>query len=186
MTKDYVEFCIFFFEQVKCDFVDAETGCSLGPHPLKSFFQGFSVASRRSVSAKKDGPVAVVRVGALGPKAATPDQWPPTAGEDFSTALPRQSSDYLKCLPLPEYTSTGGAFNLNSQLPEVFMRPDLGPRACLTYGNGLAADDKVTFGAGWNLHTNMADSVTLVVHAEVLLPYSQHSNLTFSLISALR
>ena len=134
------------------------------------------MVSRRSVSAatsgKKDGPAAVVRVGALSPRGPPStsgggEQWPPTVGEDFSSSLPRQTSDYLKCLPLPEYTSAGGAFNLVSQLPEVFMRPDLGPRACLTYGNGLASDDKVTFGAGWNLHTNMADSVNLVVHAEV-------------------
>ena len=54
--------------QVTSEFVDAETGLSLGNHPLKKFIQGFSVASRRSVSAKKDGPTSVVRIGSLQPQ----------------------------------------------------------------------------------------------------------------------
>ena len=95
--------------------------------------------------------------------------WPPNNGEEFSSVLPRHTADFLKCLPIPEYTTLGGSFNLNSQLPEVFMRSDLGPRVCLTYGNGMDSNDtdKVTFEAAWNLHTNLVDTLSLVIHAEV-------------------
>merc|ERR1711876_110921 len=92
--------------QVTSEFVDAETGLSLGNHPLKKFIQGFSVASRRSVSAKKDGPTSVVRIGSLQPQNNSADNvWPPNNGEEFSSVLPRHTADFLKCLPIPEYTT---------------------------------------------------------------------------------
>jgi len=47
------------------------------------------------------------------------------------------------------------------------MRGDVGPRAMLSYGNGIDSDDNVTFESVRNLHTSISDLLSLVVHAEV-------------------
>ena len=144
------------FGDQKVEFVDAVSGDSLGHHSLQTFFQGFSVASRRSVR-DKEGRKAVVKL----------KDWPAAAASEDFFSTPR-AEDFLQHLPFQSYTSKRGVFNLTSALPDVFMRPDLGPRVFLSYGNGVDdAQDRPTFDHVVNLHTELVDAVHAVVHAEV-------------------
>lgn len=155
------------FGDVRAEYVDAATGASLGVHPLKKFFDGFAVVSRRNLISTHcwEGPwTSAVRL----------KNWPPQSGEDFANLLPEQTADLLQALPLPEYTSRDGPLNLASSLPDVFSRPDLGPRALLSYGGspwfgqgGASANPAgVTFEAKVNLHFAFCDTVSILVHAE--------------------
>ena len=68
----------------------------------------------------------------------------------------------MKCLPLPEYTSREGRFNLASFMPDFFVRPDLGPKMYIAYGNALYPGIGST-----NLHIDMSDACNLMVHVGI-------------------
>merc|ERR1711997_1195323 len=117
--------------------------------------------SRRTVKGR-DGKPAIVRLAA----------WPPTGGEDFISALPIRAADFLQSLPLPIYTASKDSANLNlsASLPEVFMRPDVGPRAIISYGPGMSDgddDESSSFNAVVNLTSESCDTLSLLAHAEV-------------------
>lgn len=147
------------FGDVRTEFIDAVRGESLGNHLLKRFFDGFSVTSRRTVK-NREGKPAVIRLS----------DWPPQSGDDFMNSLPIHTTDFQKSLPLPIYTTNKehAFFNLSASLPEVFMRPDVGPRALLSYGPGAEdEDDKANFNAVVNLTSESCDTLSLLAHAEV-------------------
>ena len=147
------------FGDVKTEFIDSVTGESLGNHVLKKFFDGFSVTSRRTVK-NREGKPAIVRL----------NDWPAQSGDDFMNSLPIHTTDFHKSLPLPIYTSNkdNSFFNLSASLPEVFMRPDVGPRALFSHGPAIEDDDgKATFDAVVNLTSESCDTLSLLVHAEV-------------------
>ena len=147
------------FGSVTTEFVDAVTGLSLGNHSIETFFDGFSIASRRTVK-DNAGNQAIVRLRG----------WPPQEGEEFTNLLPHQAADFQQALPLPIYTASKmstGMFNLSTSLPDVFMRPDVGPRALVSYGAGRSDDDQVDFNAVVNLHLESSDTLSLLAHAEV-------------------
>ncbi|KAL7990367.1 hypothetical protein Chor_013797 [Crotalus horridus] len=68
--------------------------------------------------------------------------------------------DVLKSLPLPEYCNPEGKLNLASYLPGFFVRPDLGPRLCSTYGIAAAKDHDI---GTTNLHIEVSDIVNILV-----------------------
>jgi lysine-specific demethylase 3 len=126
---------------------------------LKKFFDGFSVTSRRTVK-DREGKPAVIRLS----------DWPPQSGDDFMNSLPVHTTDFQKSLPLPIYTTNKehAFFNLSASLPEVFMRPDVGPRALLSYGPGTEdEDEKANFNAVVNLTSESCDTLSLLAHAAV-------------------
>ena len=147
------------FGDIRTEFVDAVSGVNLGNHLLRKFFEGFSVTSRRTVK-NKNGKSAIVRLS----------DWPPSGGEEFINALPAHAADFQQALPLPMYTNNKevGFLNLSASLPDVFMRPDVGPRAMLIYGPGGGEDgEKAAFDAVVNLSIETSDTLSLLVHAEV-------------------
>lgn len=58
--------------------------------------------------------------------------WPP--GDEFSEVMPSRYDDFMKVLPLPQYTHREGVLNMASRLPDCFVQPDLGPRMYNAYG----------------------------------------------------
>ena len=61
--------------------------------------------------------------------------WPPS--DDFSDLLPNHFHDLMDALPLPEYTRRDGYLNLASRLPDFLVKPDLGPKMYIAYGECL-------------------------------------------------
>ena len=68
----------------------------------------------------------------------------------------------MRCLPLKEYTMRDGRFNLASFMPDFFVRPDLGPKMYIAYGNALYPSVGST-----NLHIDMSDACNLMVYVGI-------------------
>lgn len=58
--------------------------------------------------------------------------WPNT--EDFAEMQPKRFQDLMNNIPLTDYTSREGQFNLAARLSSFFVRPDLGPKFYVAYG----------------------------------------------------
>ena len=142
------------FSSVTVDLTNVQTGDVLsGNHTLKKFWDGFSNVSKRLRD--EDGEPAVLKL----------KDWPSpgNSGEEFSETLPNHSANILSGLPLPADTDRGeaGIFNLAANLPEEFVRPDLGPRSYISYGDSQSPDCGT-----YKLHSELADTVWIVVRAE--------------------
>lgn len=78
----------------------------------------------------------------------------------FEERLPRHAVEFMSCLPFKEYTHPrDGYLNLAAKLPARSLKPDMGPKMCITYGvsQELGCGDSVT-----ELHYDMSDSVCFV------------------------
>lgn len=84
--------------------------------------------------------------------------WPAT--EDFAKFSPTRFDDLMKALPLKEYTHRTGRLNLAARLPSnFFIRPDLGPKMYIAYGDGKNLEKGTTV-----LHLDMSDAVNCMVY----------------------
>ena len=142
------------FGAVAVELTNIQTGDILaGNHTLKKFWDGFSNVSKRLRD--EDGEPALLKL----------KDWPSpgNSGEEFSESLPQHSANVLAGLPLPAYTDRGvaGMFNLAANLPDVFVRPDLGPRSYISYGDSQSPDCGT-----YNLHLELADTLWVLVRAE--------------------
>ena len=72
--------------------------------------------------------------------------------------MPERYEDYTANLPMPEYTTREGTFNLASRLPPEFLKPDLGPKMYIAYGS--AAFDSM---ATTSLHIDISDAMNLMI-----------------------
>ncbi|XP_062069847.1 probable JmjC domain-containing histone demethylation protein 2C isoform X1 [Lepus europaeus] len=117
---------------------------------VKEFWDGFEEVSKRQKT--KGGETVVLKLKDC------------PSGEDFKTMMPARYEDLLKCLPLPEYCSPEGKFNLASHLPGFFVRPDLGPRLCSAYGVAAAKDHDI---GTTNLHIEVSDVVNILVYVGI-------------------
>uniref|UniRef100_H2YD03 JmjC domain-containing protein n=2 Tax=Ciona savignyi TaxID=51511 RepID=H2YD03_CIOSA len=89
--------------------------------------------------------------------------WPTT--DDFLDTMPHRFKDLMAALPLPEYTSRDGTFNITSYLPNYFVRPDLGPKMYIAYGWVTEKDwDQGTT----NLHLDISDACNLMVYVGII------------------
>ena len=142
------------FGSVSVELTNIQTGDVLaGNHTLKKFWDGFSNVSKRLRD--DDGEPALLKL----------KDWPSpgNSGEEFTESLPAHSANILAGLPLPAYTDRGvaGMFNLAANLPDVFVRPDLGPRSYISYGDSQSPDCGT-----YNLHLEIADTLWVLVRAE--------------------
>ncbi|ESQ35636.1 hypothetical protein EUTSA_v10006772mg [Eutrema salsugineum] len=98
--------------------------------------------------------------------------WPPS--DKFENLLPRHCDEFISALPFQEYSDPrSGILNIASKLPEGHLKPDLGPKTYIAYGNSdeLGRGDSVT-----KLHCDMSDAVNILMHtAEVTLTKEQLS-----------
>ncbi|CAI5474277.1 unnamed protein product [Closterium sp. Yama58-4] len=92
--------------------------------------------------------------------------WPPTAA--FQDRLPRHGAEFLRALPLHEYTHPEkGLLNLATAVPTGDPKADMGPKAYIAYGvrEELVQGDSVT-----KLHFDMADAVNILTHCHYRPP----------------
>ena len=86
--------------------------------------------------------------------------WPPAM--DFKDLLPTRFDDLMQALPLGEYTIREGVLNLSSRLPNIFVKPDLGPKMYIAYGSTVHPSVGTT-----NLHLDISDAVNVMVHTGI-------------------
>ncbi|KAI9491390.1 hypothetical protein BDB00DRAFT_766999 [Zychaea mexicana] len=85
--------------------------------------------------------------------------WPPK--ENFSEQFPDLYQDFMRILPIKEYCTVDGVFNLSNRLPKELLPPDLGPKMFIAFGS-----DQGEQGVGTTkLHCDMADAVNVMCHA---------------------
>ena len=86
--------------------------------------------------------------------------WPPD--NDFASYLPDRFNDLMSWIPLKDYTRREGDLNLARTIPDFFVRPDLGPKMYIAYGNALHPEVGTT-----NLHIDMSDACNLIVYVGI-------------------
>jgi lysine-specific demethylase 3 len=121
------------------------TGKTLPKQPLSKFWRGFEDVAKRVKD--DDGNPMLLKL----------KDWPP--GDDFAKILPDRFDDLMAALPLKEYTHRTGRLNLAARLPDVFTKPDLGPKMYIAYGDGNHLEKGTT-----NLHLDISDAVNVMVH----------------------
>eukprot|EP00095_Tigriopus_kingsejongensis_P003194 maker-scaffold91_size383040-snap-gene-2.25 protein:Tk03194 transcript:maker-scaffold91_size383040-snap-gene-2.25-mRNA-1 annotation:"probable domain-containing histone demethylation protein 2c" len=148
------------FGHIKHDIVNTFSGKSIPKVPLRAFWDGFQSLEERLKDA--EGRPMLMKL----------KDWPPD--NDFAAYLPDRFNDLMKCIPLQDYTLREGRLNLASCIPDFFVRPDLGPKMYIAYGNALYPQTGTT-----NLHIDMSDACNLMVYVGIPKDgdYQDHINL---------
>ncbi|XP_014666037.1 PREDICTED: LOW QUALITY PROTEIN: lysine-specific demethylase 3B-like [Priapulus caudatus] len=137
------------FGDVKNDLINCKTGATITDYPMKRFWDGFEKLTKRTIK-DDNGESILLKL----------KDWPP--GEDFFTLLPDRFEDLMCHIPIPQYTRRDGCFNLCSRLPEIFVRPDLGPKMYNAYGSAMFPSEGTT-----NLHLDISDAVNVMVYVGI-------------------
>lgn len=133
------------FGHIKHDIVNTKSGCTVNNVRLKTFWDGFEYLSKRMLDEQGNPMLLKLK------------DWPPE--NDFAAYLPDRFKDLMKCIPLQDYTLREGKLNLASSMPNFFVRPDLGPKMYIAYGNALYPETGTT-----NLHIDMSDACNVMVY----------------------
>ncbi|XP_043191367.1 lysine-specific demethylase 3A-like [Amphibalanus amphitrite] len=136
------------FGDVRNDLINCRTGNIVPNQPMRRFWEGFESVTRRLRDDKGQPMILKLK------------DWPP--GEDFADMMPRRFSDLMSVLPMTEYTRRDGRLNLASCLPDIFVRPDLGPKMYIAYGCALHPSKAST-----NLHLDVSDAVNIMVYVGI-------------------
>jgi len=136
------------FGHLEHDIINCKSHKLIPKVPLKFFWDGFEHLDTRMLD--QNGMPMLLKL----------KDWPPE--DDFAQYFPRRFSDFMKWIPLPDYTRREGRYNLASYMPEFFVRPDLGPKMYIAYGSPLYPEYGST-----NLHLDMSDAVNLIVYVGV-------------------
>ncbi|KAK6150845.1 hypothetical protein DH2020_015777 [Rehmannia glutinosa] len=91
------------------------------------------------------------------------EDWPPA--ESLKERLPRHFSEFVGCLPFKHYSHPrAGYLNMSTMMPEMSLKPDLGPKMCFSYGGGEELGlDSVT-----NLQYALSDRVNVLLHTAAI------------------
>jgi len=133
------------FEDYSADLVNTLTGRTVPKQPLKWFWEGFSSVTKRLVDA--EGTPMLLKL----------KDWPPDG--DIAESLPKRYHNLVHDFPIPSYTLREGKLNLASYMPDYYLKPELGPKMYIAYGNALYSERAST-----NLHLDMSDAVNLLVY----------------------
>lgn len=112
---------------------------------LSKFWDGFENISKRMVDSK--GRPTILKL----------KDWP--SSEDFKEIMPTRFNDLMKNIPLQEYTSREGCLNLVSNLPNFFLKPDLGPKMYVAYSSAQTPKAGTT-----NLHVDISDALNVMLY----------------------
>ncbi|BBN12043.1 hypothetical protein Mp_5g16950 [Marchantia polymorpha subsp. ruderalis] len=118
---------------------------SEGKIGIRQFFTGYEKGFL-----EKDGRARLLKLS----------DWPPT--NEFNERLRRHGAEFITALPFQDYSHpTKGYLNLATKLPKKVVKPDLGPKTYIAYGNRteLAKGNSVT-----KLHCDMSDAVNIICH----------------------
>ncbi|KAG0166518.1 hypothetical protein DFQ28_007192 [Apophysomyces sp. BC1034] len=132
------------------DVTDCNTG-DVEKITVDQFFKGFTDHTKRHNYDPKRDNYRVLKI----------KDWPPKA--DFMTEFPELYRNFMQMLPVPEYCTARGYFNLSNRLPKEYVPPDLGPKMFIAYGSGKNDNNHGTT----KLHCDMADAVNVMCHAHV-------------------
>lgn len=149
------------FSDVSVDCVDVLTEEKIRLNKMSTFWDGFFNAKDRRRDDEEEDKSKETSSDSCSNLVLRLESWP-LQSEEFSDTLPGHLSDIMKNIPMPSYTLKNGSKNLATLLPDVFVRPDLGPRTIFIQGLGakMAKDN-----CSVNLHEEAADSVTLLLSA---------------------
>ena len=136
------------FGEDKHPIVNTRTGKIIPNMPLKKFWDGFETLSKRMKDELGRNMLLKLK------------DWPPD--NDFALHMPKHFDDLMKWIPLGDYTLRDGNTNLASCMPDYFVKPDLGPKMYIAYGNALYPDTGTT-----NLHLDMSDACNLMVYVGI-------------------
>ena len=136
------------FGHIRSDLVNTLTGKTVPRQPLKWFWEGFENVSHRLLDAQ--GTPMLLKL----------KDWPPDG--DIAEYMPKRFHDLVHDFPIQPYTLREGNINLASYIPDYYLRPELGPKMYIAYGNALYSDKAST-----NLHLDMSDAVNLMVYVGI-------------------
>lgn len=136
------------FGHIRHDIVNTKSNKIIPKVPLKMFWDGFDHLAKRMEDDQGNPMLLKLK------------DWPPD--NDFSNYLPERFDDLMKYIPLPDYTKREGRLNLASSMPDFFVRPDLGPKMYIAYGNALYPNTGTT-----NLHIDMSDACNVMVYVSL-------------------
>ena len=83
--------------------------------------------------------------------------WPPA--KDFKIVLKEQYDDLMRNLPVKEYCNRDGTLNLGANVPEHFLKPDLGPKLYIAYSSVDTPKAGTT-----NLHIDISDAFNIIMY----------------------
>ena len=136
------------FGHIRSDLVNTLTGKTVPRQPLKWFWEGFENVSHRLLNAQ--GTPMLLKL----------KDWPPDG--DIAEYMPKRFHDLVHDFPIQQYTLREGSVNLASYIPDFYLRPELGPKMYIAYGNALYSNKAST-----NLHLDMSDAVNLMVYVGI-------------------
>jgi len=136
------------FGHLRSDIVNTLTGKTLPKIPLKWFWDGFENVSLRLLDSGGNPMLLKLK------------DWPPDG--DIAEYIPKRFHDLVHDFPIQSYTLREGHHNLASNIPDYFLRPELGPKMYIAYGNALYNNKAST-----NLHLDMSDAVNLLVYVGI-------------------
>ncbi|KAI9274696.1 hypothetical protein BDA99DRAFT_533313 [Phascolomyces articulosus] len=134
------------YGKTETDVIDCKTGFVDITH-VKDFFEAYIDSTLRHGYDK--GKPVVLKI----------KDWPPK--EDFVKKFPKLYKDFMRILPVKEYCTVDGSFNLSNRLPKEYLPPDLGPKMFIAYGSDQGEHSVGTT----KLHCDMADAVNVMCHA---------------------
>lgn len=133
--------------------IDCQRGTTINRVAMKHFWDGFQSIKKRIPTDCEDKCVLKLK------------DWP--TSDDFANVMKDHFDDFMKAVPMAEYTRRNGKFNLARYLPDFFSRPDLGPKMYSAYSQAHPSLQGST-----NLHLDVSDAVNVMVH--VSKPVDSH------------
>ena len=133
---------------IDVDLINCENGREIKSIPMSFFWSGFDKVGDKVL---KD-PVTnrVLKILKL-------KDWPPA--KDFKIVLQEQYDDLMGNLPVKEYCNRDGTLNLAANVPEHFLKPDLGPKLYIAYSSADTPKAGTT-----NLHIDISDAFNVIMY----------------------